>query len=219
MVSGVVEVGLVLGAAVFDDELHAARPINPSANASAKSVRGRCTRMAFTAISSFEFEQRTLPPMTDNGDTESVERVIPATPEAIFTLLADPSRHHDIDGSGSVHEVKTTSAPRVKLGDQFGMSMKRVVPYSTTNTVVEFEDGRRIAWHTCSTGLLGKVVGGPVWRYELEPVDGGTRVRESWDISDTKIFKPVLRLERTRQDTRNSMTKTLENIENLLAGS
>ena len=218
VVFGVVDEALVPDVAVFEDELHAAPPSNPSTNVNASSVRDRSTRVAFTAISSFEFEQRTLPPMTDNRDTESVERVIAASPEAIFALLADPSRHHDIDGSGSVQEVKT-SPQRVKLGDQFGMSMRRVVPYSTTNTVIEFADDRRIAWHTCSTGLLGKVVGGPVWRYELEPVEGGTRVRESWDISGSKIFKPVLRLERARQDTRNSMTKTLENIEKLLAGA
>ena len=46
--------------------------------------------------------------MTDTRDTESVERVIPAPPEAIFALLADPSRHHDIDGSGSVRQAKNT---------------------------------------------------------------------------------------------------------------
>ena len=38
------------------------------------------------------------------GENEivSVERVIAARPEAIFEVLADPDRHHDIDGSGAV---------------------------------------------------------------------------------------------------------------------
>ncbi|MDQ1706729.1 MAG: hypothetical protein QOF18_3095, partial [Frankiaceae bacterium] len=31
---------------------------------------------------------------------ESVERIIPAPPERIFQLIADPRRHKDIDGSG-----------------------------------------------------------------------------------------------------------------------
>ena len=44
--------------------------------------------------------------MTDSGDVETVERTIPAPPEAIFALLADPSRHHEIDGSGSVKAAK-----------------------------------------------------------------------------------------------------------------
>ena len=154
--------------------------------------------------------------MAENADSETVERVITAPPEAIFALLADPSRHRDIDGSGSVHDPKGTPQ-RVKLGDQFGMAMKRGVPYSTTNTVVEFEDNRRIAWKTCSPNLVGKVLGGPIWRYELEPVSGGTRVREIWDISESRAEKPLLRIGLVRKDVRKSMTKTLENIERLLA--
>ena len=153
--------------------------------------------------------------MAENDDSETVERVITAPPEAIFDLLADPSRHRDIDGSGSVHDPKGTPQ-RVKLGDQFGMAMKRGVPYSTTNTVVEFEDNRRIAWKTCSPNFVGKVLGGPIWRYELEPVSGGTRVRESWDISESRAEKPLLRIGLVRKDVRKSMTKTLENIERLL---
>jgi hypothetical protein len=155
--------------------------------------------------------------MTDSRDIESVERVIPAPPEAIFALLADPGRHQDIDGSGSVNQPKTGGTERLKLGDQFGMGMKRVVPYSTTNTVIEFENDRRIAWHTGSTGFMGKVLGGPIWRYELEPVDGGTRVRETWDISESRAEKPLLRMGMVRKDTRKSMTQTLENIEKLLS--
>ena len=154
--------------------------------------------------------------MPDPADLEIVERVIPQPPEAIFALLADPSRHREIDGSGSVHDPKG-STRRVGLGDQFGMAMKRGVTYSTTNTVVEFEDNRRIAWKTCSPNIVGRVLGGPIWRYELEPVTGGTRVRESWDISESRAEKPLLRLGLVRNDVRKSMTRTLENIEKLLA--
>jgi uncharacterized protein YndB with AHSA1/START domain len=157
--------------------------------------------------------------MTESSDIETVERVIPAPPEAIFALLADPGRHHDIDGSGSVRDPKSSSSGPVKLGDKFGMGMKRGVSYSTANTVIEFEDNRRIAWHTVSENFVGKVLGGPIWRYELEPVDGGTRVRESWDISRTRAEKPLLRTGLARKDTRRSMEKTLENIEKLLATS
>ena len=154
--------------------------------------------------------------MTDPRDIESAERVISATPEAIFALLADPSRHQEIDGSGSVHEAKVSTA-RVKLGDEFGMAMKRGVPYSTTNTVVEFEDDRRIAWKTCSKNFVGNFLGGPIWRYELEPVEGGTRVREIWDISETKAEKPLLRLGLVHKDVRKSMEKTLDKLEKLFA--
>ena len=177
--AAVVVVALASGAADFDDELHAVAPTRPSASVSARSDPDRRVRMVGTTdLPRSSRAQRTLPPMTDSRDLESVERVIPAPAADIFALLADPSRHQDIDGSGSVHDAKNPPQ-RVKLGDTFGMAMKRGVPYSTTNTVVEFEDDRRIAWKTGSTGFVGKVLGGPIWRYELEPVDGGTLVRET----------------------------------------
>jgi uncharacterized protein YndB with AHSA1/START domain len=155
--------------------------------------------------------------MAETHDTETVERVINATPEAIFALLTDPSRHHDIDGSGTVNTAKNTPA-RVKLGDEFGMDMKRGLSYSTHNVVVEFDDNRCIAWEHTTGGLLGSILGeGARWRYELEPAGDGTRVRETWDISRVRFFKPVLRLDRSRKDTRTSMEKTLEKIEKLLA--
>jgi hypothetical protein len=66
---------------------------------------------------------------------------------------------------------------------------------------------------------VGKVLGGPIWRYELEPVEGGTRVRESWDISEARAEKPLLRMGMVRKDTRRSIERTLENIEKLLANA
>jgi uncharacterized protein YndB with AHSA1/START domain len=153
--------------------------------------------------------------MTDSRDTESVERTIPAPADAIFALLADPSRHPDIDGSGSVRDSKEPSQ-RVKLGDKFGMSMKLGVPYSMVSEVIEFDDGRRIAWQSRPPGVFGKISGGRIWRYELEPVDGGTRVRETWDISNEIGTKVMLRNSRVHQHTREAMEKTLANIEKLV---
>ena len=154
--------------------------------------------------------------MSDPRDVESVERVIPAPADRIFALLADPSRHKEIDGSGSVRDAKQPSQ-RVKLGDKFGMSMKLGLPYSMVSTVVEFEDDRRIAWQSRPPGVFGKISGGRLWRYELEPVEGGTRVTETWDISQEVGTKFLLTNSRTHKHTREAMEKTLENIEKLLA--
>ena len=154
--------------------------------------------------------------MTDSRDTESVERTIPAPADAIFALLADPSRHKDIDGSGGVRDSKEPSQ-RVKLGDKFGMSMKLGIPYSMVSEVIEFEDDRRIAWQSRPPGVFGKISGGRIWRYELEPVDGGTRVRETWDISHEIGTKFMLQSSRVHTHTREAMEKTLANIEQLVA--
>ena len=150
------------------------------------------------------------------NDVETVERVIPAPPDKIFDLLADPRRHPEIDGSGSVKRVKE-GPERLAFGARFGMAMKLGVPYSMESEVIEFDENRRIAWQTATPTPLGKrVAGGRIWRYELEPTDGGTRVRESWDISQEKV-KAIVRPARKR--TRVAMADTLERIEGLVAGT
>ena len=53
----------------------------------------------------------------------SAERVIAAPPEAIFDLLADASRHVDLDGSGQLRGVTSSAPERLSLGATFGMSM------------------------------------------------------------------------------------------------
>ena len=151
-----------------------------------------------------------------DGDVVSVERVIPAAPEAIFDLIADASRHPDIDGSGTVKEVKAGGPTRLSAGATFGMSMHLGVRYSMVNTVVEFEDNRRLAWKAAPGGWVGKFAGGRIWRYELEPVAGGTRVQESWDISEDhqRLF---LRMGGLAEKTRSNMESTLARIEQLTA--
>jgi uncharacterized protein YndB with AHSA1/START domain len=147
---------------------------------------------------------------TNNDDVVSVERVIPAPPEKIFDLLADPARHREIDGSGTVRDP--SQSERLKLGSTFDMKMKLGIPYTMTNTVVEFEENRKIAWQPRPKRM--KRFGGRIWRYELEPVDGGTRVRESWDISEETGMKGVVR--KGGEHTRKNMEKTLERIEQIV---
>jgi uncharacterized protein YndB with AHSA1/START domain len=149
-----------------------------------------------------------------SADVETVVRVIPAPPERIFELLADPARHPEIDGSGTVRGVKTPPQT-LGLGSKFGMAMKLGIPYSMVSTVIEFEPNRRIAWQTRPPGRIpGKLAGGRIWRYELEPVDGGTRVRESWDISQ-EVLKILVKPARGK--TIKAMNDTLERIEKVLA--
>ena len=150
-----------------------------------------------------------------NGDVVSVERVIPAPPEKIFELLVYPDKHQEIDGSGSVRDAKGDNASeRLKLGSKFGMSMRGrpeslFLPYRTTNTVIEFETDRRIAWKT-TMGPLG-LIGGRIWRYELEPVDGGTLVRETWDVSSDRQ-RPMLKMGSMPRQAEDGMRATLERI-------
>ena len=107
----------------------------------------------------------------------SASRVIAADAQRLFDIVADPSMHAVIDGSGSVRSVRGGSR-KLGLGDRFTTNMQLGVPYLIANRVVEYEEGRRIAWSH---------LGGWRWRYEFEPVDDGdgdgprTRVTETFD--------------------------------------
>ena len=149
------------------------------------------------------------------GDVVTVERVIPAPPKAIFDLLADANAHARFDGSGSVQQVRGEVPERLSLGSTFGMAMRIGVPYRMANTVTEFEEDRRIAWQARPPGLAGRFFAGRTWRYELEPVDGGTRVRESWDVS-TDHQGAFLKRGSLPERTRRNMEATLRRIEELV---
>jgi hypothetical protein len=101
--------------------------------------------------------------------------VIDAPAARIFEILASPARHSEIDGSGTVRG-SLFGPPRLAEDARFGMDMKMLgVPYRMTNRVVEYEEGRRIAW---------RHLGPHRWRYELEELPGGgTRVTETFDYS------------------------------------
>ena len=58
-----------------------------------------------------------------------------------------------------------------------------------------------------------------MWRYELEPVEGGTLVTESWDLTQERWpSKPVVKVTMSAS-TRRNMERTLARIEELVTGS
>ena len=151
------------------------------------------------------------------SDVLSVSRLVPSPPEPIFDLLVDPAGHAEIDGGGTVKGARS-GGRRLSLGDRFGMDMHLGVAYSTRNTVIELEENRRIAWQTSAGGPIGALLGGRIWRYELEPVEGGTLVTESWDLSQERwTSKPVVKVTMTAS-TRRNMERTLERIAALVGG-
>lgn len=130
-------------------------------------------------------------------------RVVSATPEEIFELLADPAQHPLIDGSGSV--LAARGAPRrLALGMKFGMDMRMGAGYRILNTVVEFEEGRLIAWRHFN---------GHRWRWRLEPAgDGTTQVTEEFDWSTARV--PLLiSVSWFPRRNRRAITRTLDRLE------
>jgi len=128
--------------------------------------------------------------------------VVPAPAQDIFNLLADPRRHSEIDGSGSVKAAKINAPERLSLGAKFGMDMKIGLPYKITNEVVEFEEGKQIGW---------RHFGGHIWRYILEPVEGGTKVTEQFDWNTNKS-PLMLKVMNAVDNNSKSIQKTLDNL-------
>ena len=158
----------------------------------------------------------------------TVERVIHASPAAIFNILADPTQHPAIDGSDTVKQPKALSQPRLSEGSRFVMRMRTrpqghhpaellqvaVAALSRgrlTNTVVEFQEGRRIAWRN---------FGRHVWRFQLEPAGepDTTVVRETFDYS-TNTFPPLLELVGFPTKNRQAMQATLDRLAQLVGSS
>jgi hypothetical protein len=139
-----------------------------------------------------------------SSDAVSAERVILAEPKAIFDVLADPAKHSVIDGSGTVQASRTQQ--RLAMGQSFGMSMRNRFSYKTNPVVTEFQEGRVVAWRN---------KGGPTWRYELFPAEGGTRVVETYDLT-TLRGGTLIKLTGVAKRTQQNMIKTLERLDRLV---
>jgi len=142
---------------------------------------------------------------TANPYIKSASITINAPADVIFDLLARPREHSRFDGSGTV--IEQVSGPeRLELGSKFNMGMKIKLPYRMSSEVVEFEEGRRIAW-----AHIGK----HRWRYELAPQDdGSTLVTETFDGS-TSRFPPALRLMGALNANQKAVAKTLVRLKEL----
>jgi len=129
-------------------------------------------------------------------------RLVKATPKQIFELLADPRKHSLIDGSGSVQNARVNAPERLSLGAKFGMDMKIGLPYRITNEVVEFDEPKQIGW---------RHMGGHIWRYVLEPANGGTMVTEQFDWTHSKS-PIVLKLMGAFDKNEKAIAATLERL-------
>lgn len=144
--------------------------------------------------------------MTTPEETKvvSATRDIAAPAEEIFELIADPSRQPAWDGNANLAQAAQGQRVRA-VGDVFQM----VITKGTIrdNKVVEFEEGRRIAW---CPGNEGAAPAGHLWRWELEAADDGRiRVTHTYDWSQLQDAK---RMDRARSTTSANLSASLEKL-------
>ncbi|KAA9158221.1 dimethyladenosine transferase [Amycolatopsis acidicola] len=132
-------------------------------------------------------------------------RTIATTPEEIFALLTDPSKHPVLDGSGTVLAAQSNGPDKLELGSKFGMDMKMGAPYKILNTVVEYEENRLVAWRHFN---------GHRWRWQLEPTDGGTKVTETFDWSTARV-PFLIGISFFPKKNKEGIEKTLDRLEQM----
>src|ERR687892_631969 len=94
----------------------------------------------------------------------SASRELRAAPDRIFELIAEPSRHPEWDGNDNLAEAAPGQRVR-SVGDVFSMTL--TMGSVRENHIVEFTEGRLIAWKPAEPGQAPI---GHLWRWEVEPI-------------------------------------------------
>jgi uncharacterized protein YndB with AHSA1/START domain len=127
--------------------------------------------------------------MTSDEDIPRIARAsreIAAGAERIFELIADPAQQPRWDGNDNLAEA--ARGQRVRgVGEVFTMTLTG--GSVRENHVVEFDEGRLIAWRPAEPGQEPP---GHLWLWELEPIDSSqTRVTHTYDwtmLTDEKRY-------------------------------
>ena len=124
--------------------------------------------------------------VVDAGPQRVCRSVEVAAPAAeLFAFAADPRRHCDLDGSGTVRDNIKMPA-ELAVGSKFSTHMKMYgVPYRITSTVTAFKPNELVEWRHPV---------GHRWRWEFESLSPTlTRVTETFDYHDAGAMKNTLK--------------------------
>ena len=148
--------------------------------------------------------------MADENRVVTASREVAAPAETIFELIADPSQQPRWDGNDNLAEA--AAGQRVTgVGDVFTVNL--TIGEHRENHVVEFEEGRLIAWRPSEPGSEPP---GHLWRWQLEPIDSRrTRVTHTYDWSELSDQK---RMERARATTSERLQASIDRLAALAQG-
>jgi uncharacterized protein YndB with AHSA1/START domain len=148
--------------------------------------------------------------VSDEQRVVSASRVVEAPAEVVFELIADPSRQPAWDGNDNLATAEPGQRVRA-VGDVFTMTLTG--GQVRHNHVVEFEEGRRIAWRPSEVDTDPP---GHLWRWELEPRDdGSTLVTHTYDWTQLTDSN---RLPRARATTSDKLMASIDRLAELAEG-
>ena len=136
--------------------------------------------------------------MTGEADSPRIvtaAREIAASPDRIFELIADPAEQPRWDGNENLKEAARGQRVRA-VGDVF--TMRLTMGSVRENHVVDFVEGRRIAWKPAE---VGKAPPGHIWAWTLEPLGSSrTIVTHTYDWTDLTDEQRIPRAQATTAD-------------------
>ncbi|MGW4636665.1 SRPBCC family protein [Nocardia sp. NPDC004415] len=143
-------------------------------------------------------------------ETIDVPRIVHASREVaagaavIFELIADPAQQPRWDGNDNLAEAVTGQRVHA-AGDVFTTTLTNGA--DRDNHIVEFVEGRRIAWNPSERG---KTPPGHLWRWELEPIDDThTRVTHTYDWTE---LHDELRQVRAKATTADKLQASVDRL-------
>jgi uncharacterized protein YndB with AHSA1/START domain len=146
----------------------------------------------------------------DSGRVVSATREIAARAERIFGFIADPAQQPGWDGNDNLAAAPGEQRVR-KVGDVFIMTL--TTGGVRENHVVDFDEGRRIAWKPAEPGHRPP---GHLWAWTLEPIDSSrTRVTHTYDWTQ---LRDQNRLARARATTPEKLRASLDRLAALAEG-
>lgn len=134
----------------------------------------------------------------------SASREVRAGSDRIFELIADSRRQPEWDGNDNL--VEAPEGQRVNaIGDVFTMKLTR--GGVRENHVVEFIEGRLIAWKPADPG---RPPAGHLWRWQIDPIDDQhSIVVHTYDWTE---LDDEARLDRARATTKDRLAASLDRL-------
>ena len=141
---------------------------------------------------------------TGNPEIAGARIAINRPASELFNFIANPKNHPKIDGSKMVRG-KAYGPKRLSMNSWFVMRQLRIIPYFMPNKIVEFEEGKLIAWRNALPSR---------WRYEFISLpDGSTQVTQYLDCSHTPIMLAKSELSWAAKAMAKTLVRLKEHIE------
>lgn len=123
--------------------------------------------------------------VVDAGPRQISRSVVVSAPAAeLFAMVADPRRHHELDGSGTVGQnIRTPD--HLEVGSRFSTEMRMYgLPYRIVSSVTQLVPVSVIEWRHPF---------GHRWRWEFDALSPtSTRVTETFDFRNAGLIRNLL---------------------------